>query len=308
MSSRYFAYIEIATSAGVARERQYFESHNYNQVEVDMNLFKRGFLVMTCSLMAGLNQPGLASNATATLDWSQLQVSVLGIDGAAPTVTFSGQRTDLSSTALIPDQINENNAASVFDWTTTLDTNAQARDTFANTLGSPLVLSGNAKATEAIAGPGHVHLPVEALSFGRRSEDFSLDGPGVLTASIPYTISIMGGQPFNFFDAAAASVSGNASFSSSANNGSASSTSSVSFGLSSFEIPSPQSQSGNLVFGIVASGPGAGSFDIGFNLSTQAPLNPIPEPGSYVLLLAGLGLIGAIARRRTIIMSPEQVG
>lgn len=216
-----------------------------------------------------------------------------------PTVTFSVQNTNLSSSASIPDQINKNDTESVSNWTSLADTNAQTGATFANTLASSLTLSGNAQATATTGGVGHAHHPVEALSAGSRSENFSFDAPGVLTVSIPYTISIAGGQQFNFFDSASAAVSGKASFNSFGSNGSPNS-SEASFSLSSFEGPSPQSQSGNLVFDIVAAGPGSGDLELKFNLSTQAPVSPIPEPESYAMLLAGLGLIRAIAQHRTI--------
>lgn len=144
--------------------------------------------------------------------------------------------------------MTRNDTVPLPDWTSTANTHAQAGDTFANGLASPLSLSGNAQATPEPVEPDHTHHPVEALSLGSRSANFSLDGPGVLTVSVPYTISIAGGQPFNFFNAISATVSGNASFNS-VNN-------STFFSLSSFEGPSPQSQSGNLVFDIAAGGSG----------------------------------------------------
>jgi hypothetical protein len=38
-----------------------------------------------------------------------------------------------------------------------------------------------------------------------------------------------------------------------------------------------------------------GAIDVTF---AQASLSPVPEPGTYALMLAGLGLIGVVARRR----------
>lgn len=272
-----------------------------------MNLIKRSLLVMACSVAVGLNQSAVASEATAFLDWSKLQVSVIGIEGTAPTVTFSGQNTNLNSSASIPDQITENNTVSIFNWTSTADTNAQAgATTFANTLASPLTLSGNVQATGAM-GNAPFFQPIQVSSSGSRSESFFFDGPGVLTVSIPYTISIMGGEPFNFFDSTSASVHGGASFSSLGNNGSFNSSSDASFLLESLSGLSPQSQSGSLVFGIVASGPGTGSLSVGFNVTAQVPVSPIPEPESYAMLLAGLGLMGAIVRRRTMEIA-ERIG
>lgn len=98
-------------------------------------------------------------------------------------------------------------------------------------------------------------------------------------------------MPFNFFNAASATVGGNASF-----NGA--SVVDTSFSVSSFEEGAPPFQSGNLVFDIITDGAGTGTLGITFNLSTQAPVNLIPEPESYAMLLAGLGLIGTVVRRR----------
>jgi hypothetical protein len=257
-----------------------------------MNLLKRGIFVIACSITAGFNQLAVASEGTASLDWSQLQVSVTGIGGSTPTVILTSQITNLSSSASIPGQMPRNDAVSLPDWTSTEDTHAQAGDTFSNVLASPQSLSGNAQATRELVEPDDAHHPVEALSLGSRSANFSLDGPGTLTVSVPYMISIAGGQPFNFFDAISATVSGNSSFNDSVNDP-------VLFSLSSFEDSSPRTQSGNLVFDIVAGGAGTGTLELNFTLSAQAPVIPVPEPESYAMLLAGLGLIGAVTRRRT---------
>lgn len=256
-----------------------------------MNLLKRGLFIMACSSAAGFNQLAVASEGTASLDWSQLQVSVTGIDGSTPTLILTDQITNLSSSASIPGQTPANDSVSLPDWTSTEDSHAQARDTFANGFASPQSLAGNVQATREPVEPDDAHHPVEALSLGSRSASFSLDGPGVLTVSVPYTISIAGGQPFNFFDAISATVSGNSSFNNSVNNP-------VLFSLSSFEDSTPRTQSGDLVFDIAAGGAGTGTFEINYTLSAQAPVIPIPEPESYAMLLAGLGLVSAVIRRR----------
>jgi PEP-CTERM motif len=257
-----------------------------------MDLLKRSLFVMSCSMVTGFSQSAVASEGTASLDWSQLQVSVTGVGGSTPTVTLTDQITNLSSSASIPGQTPVNDSVSLPDWTSTGDTHAQTGDSFSNALASPQSLSGNVQATRELVDPDDAHHPVEALSLGSRTANFSLDGPSTLTVSVPYMIGIAGGQPFNFFDAISATVSGNSSFNGSVNDP-------VLFSLSSFEDASPRTQSGNLVFDIVAGGAGTGTLEPGFTLSSQAPVIPIPEPESYAMLLAGLSLIGAITRRRT---------
>ena len=46
------------------------------------------------------------------------------------------------------------------------------------------------------------------------------------------------------------------------------------------------------------SGYQAGAFD--FGLQVDAAVTPVPEPETYALMLAGLGVIGAVARRRRV--------
>jgi hypothetical protein len=137
-----------------------------------------------------------------------------------------------------------------------------------------------------------------ASSSGNRSESFSFDGPGVLTVTVPYTLNITGGETFDYWDSNSASINASAYFSGSDENGYFNSNSSASFALSSYYGNSPDSQSGNLVFGIFAAGPGNGSLNFNINAAVGSA-GVIPEPESYAMLLAGLGLIGAIARRRS---------
>ncbi len=262
-----------------------------------MNLTGRNLLVMTCSIAMGLSQTAIASDATAYLDWSKLQISVAGVDGVVPTVIFSDQNTTLNSSASTPNQMSENDSKSIYNWTSPANSDAQAGDTYANALVSPLTFSGNVQAT-GISGD----VPwqsVQASSTGSRAESFSFDGPGVLSVSVPYTISIAGGEPFDFLNSTSASVSGSASFSG-GENGNLNSSSSASFSLDSIYGLSPQTQSGDLVFGIFAGGPGTGSLEFNLNLSAQAPVSSVPEPESYAMLLAGLGLMGFMVRRRVI--------
>ena len=259
-----------------------------------MNLTGRSLLVITYSIAMGLSQTAIASDATAYLDWSKLKISVTGVDGVAPTVTFSDQNTTLNSSASTPNQISESDSTSIYNWTSPANTDVQAGDTYANALVSPLTFSGNVHAT-GISGD----VPwqsVQASSTGSRAESFSFDGPGVLTSIRSIYDQHSGCEPFDFLNSTSASVSGSASFSG-GENGNLNSSSSASFSLDSIYGLSPQSQSGNLVFGIFAGGPGTGSLGFNFNLSAQAPVSPVPEPESYAMLLPGLGLMGVMVRR-----------
>lgn len=271
-----------------------------------MNKTKRFLTVIGCSIGAVVCQPSFAADRTSdvTVDWSQLQISVTGVDDAVPGVTFSDQHTSLSSSAQVPQQGSEYNSKSIYDWTSSAAAAADATSTtFAHSTGSATDLSANAQSVgdgsyDYWNNPG-------ASSSGNRSESFSFDGPGVLTVTVPYTLSISGGDPYNYYDSVSASVNANANFYGYGDNGSFNSDSHASFALSSYYDSSPQSQSGNLVFGIFAAGPGSGTLSIDLGASTSGFVSSIPEPQSYAMLLAGLGLMGAVVRRRGINKSAQ---
>jgi hypothetical protein len=262
---------------------------------MDTNKIRYGFAFMLGAIAAGLNPAAMAADtaepvtATATIDWSRLQLSVTGINGSSPNVLYENRHTSLDSNAWT-NAASETNSRSLGNWTDTAQTNADAGTTFANAVASTLDFSGMAVSEES----------GNANSSGSRSLDFSLDGPGVLTVTVPYSLTLTG-DTFNCYYCYSdhASLSANADFYSYANDGSSDSHSNVSFSLyNDYWHSSPESQSGTLVFGIFASGPGTGSLAFNFDLSTQGSISPIPEPESYAMLLAGLGLMGMMVRRR----------
>jgi hypothetical protein len=270
-----------------------------------MNKTKRFLTVIGCSIGAVVSQPSFATDRTSdvTVDWSQLHISVTGVDGAVPGVTFSDQHTSLSSSAQVPQQGSEYNSKSIYDWTSSVAAAADATSTtFAHTTASATDFSASA---QSVGDGSYYWNNPGASSSGNRSESFSFDGPGVLTVTVPYTLSISGGDPYNYYDSVSASVNANASFYGYGDNGSFNSYSNASFALSSYYDSSPQSQSGNLVFGIFAAGPGSGTLSIDLGASTGGFVSSIPEPQSYAMLLAGLGLMGAVVRHRSIKKAPE---
>jgi hypothetical protein len=258
-----------------------------------MNKFSHGLVLTIGVIGIGMSQPALAVDnptpvtATATIDWSQLQLSVTGVTGTVPTVVFSNYKTSLDSSSSTPSG-SESNSASRINWTSSVQTEAGAEASLGTGLASSTIFSGTANA---------VGLGTTASASGNRTVDFSFDGPGVLTVSVPYTISLTGtGLSCCNFDTA--SVSGNASFSNFTGGESLNSNSNVSFSLNDFNRSSLPSKAGNLIFGIVASDAGTGSLSVGFNLSTNG-VGVVPEPESYAMLLAGLGLMGAVVKRRS---------
>jgi hypothetical protein len=256
-------------------------------------------LVIAFSTGTLLSQPSIAADApvpvtaTATIDWSKLQISVTGVDGTTPTVNFSGQRTSLNSYAQAPGQSETNNKA-VNNWTAPSEVNSDAGSTYSDGLASATSFSGIANwMSDSYSN-----------SSGNRTENFTFSGPGVMTITVPYTISLAGGTStcYYCYNYEHASVNGSANFFSNANNGNSSSSSNVSYSLTNdYYHSSPESQSGTLVFGVFANGSGNGSLSLNFDVGKNpyyCCTSPIPEPESYAMLLAGLGLMGAVARRR----------
>jgi hypothetical protein len=269
-----------------------------SQEDIDMNKTRYGFAFMLGAIAIGMNHTATAADtvepitATADIDWSKLQLTATGVDESVPTVQYRDQHTSVSSNAW-SNTSSETNFRSVNNWTDTAQTNADAGTAYASAIASTLDFSGAAVSGES----------GNANSSGNRSVNFSLDGPGVLTVTVPYTLTLTGdtsGCYYCYGDRA--SVSANASFHSYGDNGSSDSYSNTSFSLyNDYWHASPDSQSGTLVFGIFASGAGTGSLTFNFDLAAGGgSVNPIPEPESYAMLLAGLGLIGMMVRRRKI--------
>ncbi len=257
-----------------------------------MNKFRQGLIIILGSIGISLSHTAFAlddpipTSATANFDWSHLELSVSGVGGTVPTVAFSNYKTTLDSSSSYP-QGSESNGATRNDWTSTAQTETSAGTSAGKGFSSSEIFSGTAEAmgTDSFAN-----------SSGSRTVDFAFDGPGVLTVSVPYTMSLTGTRddfccPFD-----SASVSGNATFGNFASGGNSNSNSNVSFSLGTFG-DSATFREGNLVFGIVASEAGTGSLGVSFGLSTSG-VAVVPEPESYAMLLAGLGLMGAIIRRR----------
>lgn len=254
-----------------------------------MNKFRHGLVIGLGSISIGLSQGAIAApiTAAATIDWGKLQLVFTSLNDSGSAVTFGNYQTSLSSHAG-SNEMTENNSKSANNWTSTMGTNADAGAAHADASASSLSFLGNAMATNG-----------STTSSGSRTLDFSADGPGVLTVTVPYTLSLTGDSDCLYCYNNHGTVSGNASFNNYIENGSANNQSSVSYSLTDYYWnPSPDFQAGTLVFGVVTSGAGYGSLSVGFDLSAQTA-SVVPEPQTYAMLLAGLMLIGRIARRRS---------
>lgn len=258
-----------------------------------MNKLSRGLIGAIGVIGLGWSQAVLAVDnptpvlASATFDWSQLQLSITPVTDTVPTVVFSNYNTSLSSSSTYA-QGSENHSATRTNWSSTAQTDATAGGALANGLASSEIFSGTANAV----GAGST-----SNASGSRTLEFSFDGPGVLTVSVPYTISLSG-TGLACCNSDTASVTGNASFNSFTGGANFYTNSNISFSLDNFAGSSLPSRAGNLVFGIVASDAGTGSLSVNFNAAAHG-VGVVPEPESYAMLLAGLGLVAAVVRRRS---------
>jgi hypothetical protein len=70
-----------------------------------MDKIRHSLIAIVGSIGVGLSQAAIAVDdtapvtATATIDWSQLKLSVTGVNDETPTVAYTNQNTSLSSYA-----------------------------------------------------------------------------------------------------------------------------------------------------------------------------------------------------------------
>jgi hypothetical protein len=251
-----------------------------------MNRKAHGWIVILSAISgAVLSQSAVAENiqttkAAVSLDWSNLQLSVTGPNGVAPHVEYSNPRTTL---------FTHNNSGgadqrSARNWTESISADSVSENEQAHALASASVFSGNTEATADTDGFG---ILAEANVHGTREIDYTIDGPGAITVSVPYTLS-KSGCNLDYECAAfeqKAYIVTQASFVPGFGPGY------PAFTDDGVSLDHEGSQSGNLIFWISSGEPGHGTLSIYFNV-----LSSVPEPETYAMLLAGLGLVGFIAR------------
>jgi hypothetical protein len=264
-------------------------------MEVIMHRIHPLLLVLGSMLSFAAVPSSFAAVASVSIDWSQLQTQVLPISGLpAPSLTFSGQSTRLTSNSSGAGDGFESQEHLLHNWTDArnLATHTTTSDGTASANSSSI--SASASAIEPLTG--------ECCGSGgdgsvRRSASFTLNGPGSLIFSVPYALSGSGTPA----ESSSASINGSLTFFS---NDGGFSQGSRSIDLGSFFSAGPFSQSGTLVFGIVADAAGSGSFDVGLAASAGNFSGPfIPEPSVFLELAAGLSAIIVIGRRRAALVA-----
>jgi hypothetical protein len=219
-------------------------------------------------------QAVLAPNAVASIDWSTFSAQVFDLtplDNIAAGLTWTYQDTSVTVT-------NSQNTSSVNDWTTSLSLSSSHED-------------ASADASFLVASLFAIPNPPGGFGFASagRYGDFSLTPGTLVLFTVHVDLEATGNENnqayanMNVWGPDALNTGGNQSANSSLSAGAWSPANQVSGTLStSFVNLSNANMTGGInVFGEV-----------------QGYTAPIPEPETYALLLAGLGLVGWMARRR----------
>jgi hypothetical protein len=257
-------------------------------------------MVILSALSAGLSQGAIAdpssASASVVIDWSHLKFSVTGINGGIPAVEYTNPSTSLSSRASIPG-ISDTETEVKRNWTETISTDSS--------IDFPREHGHGQAQTSASSSIFSASTEVQVPSFfgsdytsgaatGSRQIDFSLDGPGTIIMTVPYSLSmnVLNCGTGVSCDENHAKIDAFANFHDIENVAISSFTSSIVIAHKPLENEE-LSRSGNLALFIAADGAGSGSLSINFDIASA-----VPEPESYAMLLAGLGLVSFIARRR----------
>lgn len=236
--------------------------------------------------------PAQAALSSATLDWSKLSIDTFGIlGGAAPIVTLSGLSTNINGNSYDTTDGSEQFTHSLANWTDSKSAVAHTNNADGASSASSTELSSVSSASSLC------NCFPSASGAAFRSATFTLDRPGSVIFSVPYSYSFSPGNPDFFFDSNVLHISGDASFNTFEGNTSSAANASQTLDLYSFSGAS--SGTGTLQFGLVSTtgGPGVVNFGIITGVSVGGG-GFIPEPSVFVELLAGVGALVLLYRRR----------
>ena len=256
-----------------------------------------GWIVILGAFGTGLSQNSAAYGPpTATfdfaearvegaVDWQQLELFVRGTTDVQPTVVYTNPLTSVSTASsghyLFSDE------KSIPNWTTPVSSiSGENVNLPAIADAKEESLSGFADVRQFIGVYPVTGGPTETTArvTVSRQIDYSIDAPGVISISVPYILRLNvtnSNLGFSY-----AEVSAHGDFQGIGNVGDSTFHSSVLLASHNLEL-------GRLALGIRANGPGHGTLSVDL-----AVVSSVPEPETYAMLLAGLGLVGFIARRR----------
>ncbi|NTV72039.1 MAG: PEP-CTERM sorting domain-containing protein [Azonexaceae bacterium] len=282
---------------------------------------------MAGAIAVAFATPAVAAvSASATI--SDLTIALYDLnplDGIAPTITWSNTSYDYNyGTSTSASAFGSYGASNTYNYAPIGQANSSAASilnaaanasisasTSAGTPSGQYSASGSASATDLYSSKGF-NAAAQSGTFG--SSVFSLSANTAVifqanasthaTASVGY--DFLSGQNEYVSAQAFLNVSGPGA----SGNGSQSSSDSISSSIQNYYwgngFPANAQSLASLAGSFVNSSKGSltGSFQLGVNVSgstnvvAAAAVAAVPEPESYAMFLAGLGLIGAVARRR----------
>jgi hypothetical protein len=247
------------------------------------------------------------SSAEASIDWNAMTFTLIDLnpaDGQLPSVVWSGQYGDTSANAYGNDGIHSSSISESYhasSATSVVGSNAvTAYSTGTSTYNNQSVaIAANADASTIPVGSSSVS--GSAGASGSLHSAFSLSGAGVMVISVPYTIKVTGDLYDYYSDRSFASMSINGYYS--ASDGSYSGSGNANKNFDSYWSGN-QSYSGVFTLAVANSDSlltTSGYLDssLSANASANSYVPGVPEPETYAMMLAGLGLVGTMARRRT---------
>ncbi|MEQ1600903.1 MAG: PEP-CTERM sorting domain-containing protein [Methylophilaceae bacterium] len=243
------------------------------------------------------------SSASATINWGSFNVQIIDLSGGtnAPVFTWTNQSGAANSSAssyMDGGSDSASSSRSAPNWTKALTPNSNTENAQASGLRNTSTLSASA-ATQASSSDSYSWYSTNnASANANNAGNFSLTGYGIALISVSWNASVTGATS-DLYDYSNANVSISGSYNDGLySNGSANS------GVNLQSYWGATSVNGLFTLAVTNAGSGLTTGYLNANVSTNSTspfsvaITPVPEPDVYAMLLAGLGLIGFMSRRR----------
>lgn len=241
-----------------------------------------------------------AASAQASIDWSSLTVTVYDLSGGsnAPQLSWSSEYGTASAYAVsYGPYTSDGDSMYQSDWGTLLAVDAVVPKASSDASRSAGLLVAQAAAQTGTHPSSETSGYIANYGSGHayNSGGFTVTGQGLVMITLAWTLSVQGAQ-FDYDDYATAYVWIQGSFSDGLFN---SGTAQSSYFDQSF-VNGDATHHGTFAMSMYSNGidPINGSLSASAGVGAYAVSQPVPEPETYALMLAGLGLVGWRARRR----------
>lgn len=238
--------------------------------------------LLTCALLGLCSMsPAMAStSATASIDWSTLSITLFDLDpsdGITPSFSWSAQSTQVLSFA----STSSNDSSA--DWTSAL-----------SVLDAPATAWADAGVLHAESTRLASDLTPYGSAEAERTAGFSISAHTLALISVSASYAVSTGAPT---DAAFAGADLSTWGPAATGVGVQENFGGIGSYLEQFGL-APDAQSGtvSVTFANLTGALMGGEFSVSVYAGTSVAA--VPEPGSYAMFLAGLGLMGLMARQR----------